>query len=517
MEVHSEDNNTPPEKSKKRRFKTPSQVEALEKFYSEHKYPSEEMKSEIAGSLRLTEKQVSGWFCHRRLKDKNSQHGEAPANGRQDRSSGIVQEHVSGHRQDSCSSTKQGNNRHFNPKELESRRFTGQDYSAADLAYEHGHDPNGNDSDTSSESSLPLQYRVHHQNGDPFDMATSRYLPQDENMPPINSMGIRPRIGPSGYLKVKVPVENAAITAVKRQLGRHYREGGPALGVEFEPLPPGAFESSNKDPVNEPCHLGDPDLRPSPDFSRICSQPNTSMRYQVYNSKMSSQDADLEGSSFKIMRRFDPCENSIGHQPKPKPILPNRTNPFPGWNSSIEMDEASAGEIPVYGSCKMRANPDLEGRRRVSVSRHHPHPYGYQVTGGQREEPWLCDTYDVTTEDAHREHFESKYSNITRKPRESLDMKDIELSRRMAKEDKLYGERRATMEYRNPARVMVHPTNEMRVANGCWDEFPQQQCAKEALMGERRPWTNTIKRTEVNNQPSSFSEDETAEASSSLD
>lgn len=33
-EVHSEDNKALPEKSKKRRFKTPSQVEALEKFYN---------------------------------------------------------------------------------------------------------------------------------------------------------------------------------------------------------------------------------------------------------------------------------------------------------------------------------------------------------------------------------------------------------------------------------------------------------------------------------------------------
>ncbi|GFZ20635.1 hypothetical protein Acr_28g0013400 [Actinidia rufa] len=217
--------------------------------------------------------------------------------------------------------------------------------------------------------------------------------------------------------------------------------------------------------ISEPCYLGDPELRPSPDFSRICSQPNTSMNYQVYNSKMSSQDADLEGNSFTIMRRFDHWESFLGHQPKPKPILPNHTNPFPGLNSSIEMNEASAGEISVYGSCKMRAKPDLEGRIRVSVSGHHLRPCGYQVTGGQRDEPWLCNTYDVTTKDAHRECFASKYSNLTRKTRESLDMEDRALSRRMAK-----------------------------AANGDWDGFPQQVCAKEALMGEGRPWTNTIKR-----------------------
>ncbi|KAG5561649.1 hypothetical protein RHGRI_004643 [Rhododendron griersonianum] len=63
-----------------------SQVEALEKFYIEYIYPSEELKSQIAESVGLSERQVSGWFCHRRLKDKK-QDGETAATGRQDRSS----------------------------------------------------------------------------------------------------------------------------------------------------------------------------------------------------------------------------------------------------------------------------------------------------------------------------------------------------------------------------------------------------------------------------------------------
>ncbi|KAG5561651.1 hypothetical protein RHGRI_004643 [Rhododendron griersonianum] len=62
------------------------QVEALEKFYIEYIYPSEELKSQIAESVGLSERQVSGWFCHRRLKDKK-QDGETAATGRQDRSS----------------------------------------------------------------------------------------------------------------------------------------------------------------------------------------------------------------------------------------------------------------------------------------------------------------------------------------------------------------------------------------------------------------------------------------------
>ncbi|KAF7113245.1 hypothetical protein RHSIM_RhsimUnG0145700 [Rhododendron simsii] len=77
-EVHSEDNKALPEKIKTRTFKTPSQVEALEKFYIE--------------SVGLLEKQVSRWFCPRRLKYKKHD-GETAATGRQDRSRGIGKRH----------------------------------------------------------------------------------------------------------------------------------------------------------------------------------------------------------------------------------------------------------------------------------------------------------------------------------------------------------------------------------------------------------------------------------------
>ncbi|KAL4305003.1 hypothetical protein AHAS_Ahas16G0034800 [Arachis hypogaea] len=63
---------------------------ALEKFYNEHKYPTEEMKQDLAEELGLTEKQISGWFCH-----------------------------ISG-RQDSCGSSKHGDYRYVDPKEVES-------------------------------------------------------------------------------------------------------------------------------------------------------------------------------------------------------------------------------------------------------------------------------------------------------------------------------------------------------------------------------------------------------------
>ncbi|KAK2997284.1 hypothetical protein RJ639_025851 [Escallonia herrerae] len=283
-EVQSDENRSLPEKKPKRMVKTPSQVEALENFYDEHKYPTESMKLELAESIGLTEKQVSGWFCHRRLKDKKLLNGEAYAHGRQDRSSGVIQDHGSGLKQDSCGSTKQGDYRHYDAREVESRRLAGEDLLAADLRYELGSHQTGNNSstdDTSSGSRSPLEDSRPPQNTDPFSMASSRYLPQIAQSVSIDMNSLKGRTGPAGYLKVKGMVENSAITSVKRQLGRHYREDGPPLCVEFELLPPGAFESRIKDPVDGSYYAGEPFS-----FQSDChpyKQPDPGSNYLRYN------------------------------------------------------------------------------------------------------------------------------------------------------------------------------------------------------------------------------------------
>lgn len=222
--------------------------------FTEHKYPTEEMKSELAVQLGLTEKQISGWFCHRRLKDKKLLRDETCINGRQDRSSGIIQDRGSGLGQDSCGSSKNADYKHLDPREVESQRLYGQDFPAAELNHDHrshySERVSGLDN-TSSESCSSLQDRIVSESDNPYDMETSRYLKHEEVSAAINPKGSR-NMGhkPSGYLKVKGEIENAAITAVKRQLGRHYMEDGPPLGVEFDPLPPGAFESPPRDTVH---------------------------------------------------------------------------------------------------------------------------------------------------------------------------------------------------------------------------------------------------------------------------
>ncbi|GAA0148659.1 hypothetical protein LIER_08041 [Lithospermum erythrorhizon] len=238
--MNSEDDKVLTDKNKKKTFKTPSQLEALEQFYDEHKYPSEFMKLQLAEKIGLTEKQVSSWFCHRRLKDKRLLNGEMYANGRQDRSSGVVQ--------DSCGSTKQGQNKTQDPIEVQSNRFNSQLLSAAGLMLEHGSNRAGNYSimDDTSSGSSSAPHNVYSKVGGVY-----REVSKSSAQNVVNYVNAgKSRSGPSGYLKVKGCLENPAVTAVKLQLGAHYRDDGPPLGIEFDPLPPGAFEPSNLQPEN---------------------------------------------------------------------------------------------------------------------------------------------------------------------------------------------------------------------------------------------------------------------------
>lgn len=61
------------EGSTKRR--TPQQLQTLENLYSEDRYPSHETMEDLAVSLKLTYKQVRGWFVERRRREKRETSG----------------------------------------------------------------------------------------------------------------------------------------------------------------------------------------------------------------------------------------------------------------------------------------------------------------------------------------------------------------------------------------------------------------------------------------------------------
>ncbi|KAJ6315366.1 hypothetical protein OIU78_018788 [Salix suchowensis] len=427
-EVHSEENIVSPERNLKRTVKTPAQVIALENFYDEHKYPKEEMKSELADQIGLTEKQISSWFCHRRLKDKRLK-DEGYTNRRQDRSSSILQDRGSGLRQDSCGSTKQGDYRNIDPREVESQRLYGQDFHIADLTYDRTSRYTGNVSgidNISSRSSSSLQDKLVSQREDPYDTETSKYLAQNGASMPLIPKGAE-SFGhkPSGYLKVKGEIENAAITAVKIQLGRHYKENGPPLGVEFQLLPPSAFASPSRDPVNGPIYVGDLGRMHSPDVSGVRKQP---------------------------------------------------WSQWGGGNSAMDMPDDLAGEMRV---CKNKRNyrtsskHDFEGKRPDSLATHHG-PSGRRVNN-EKTEAWLHGHDNDNPKIAQRNDYMSKPSHLIHGPGKSLVTEERAPFIMTEKDEKRYGERKRMKGSHDSVRVKRHPRDETIVAKRFRTDFSQQE------------------------------------------
>ncbi|XP_028805278.1 homeobox-DDT domain protein RLT1 isoform X2 [Neltuma alba] len=497
------------EKNKKRRLKTPAQVMALEKFYDEHKYPTEEMKSELAEELGLTEKQVSGWFCHRRLKDKRLLKDETCANGRQDRSSGVIQDRVSGLGQDSCGSTKHGDYKHLDLKEVESHGLYGNDFSAADMTYEgnrHCDEDDGGTDNTSSESSSSLQDQLFSQGQDPYNVEPSRYLTANRALPPlVPKAAINIGYKPSGYLKVKGEIENAAITAVKKQLGRNYREDGPLLSVEFDPVPPGALECQIADPVDESFRTVNPSLGSPPEIAGVKRQPAHNSRY---DSKYSSHDLHMEVGDLGSLHDTDLLDKKP-HRHKQGRTLQSYTNHLPRRNSSLEFYEDPTEEVPVYNTMGSKHG---EGMRSDSASNHSDH-FEEDLVVKQTDSLLRC--YDnVNPKKIQKgEHVKSKPSNSLKKSRISLGTEERGLTPRIAKEEKFSGDKKARKQYHDSERIRIL-SNETMIAKRVKDDLPQQHNLKHALVAEMQPQKNRRSATEM---LSSFSEDETAETGSSLD
>ncbi|XP_015870829.2 homeobox-DDT domain protein RLT1 [Ziziphus jujuba] len=514
-EAHSEDNKVSQDNNKKRRLKTPGQVMALEKFYNEHKYPTEEMKSALAEELGLTEKQISGWFCHRRLKDKKLLRDEKFTNGRQDRSSGIIQDRGSGLGQDSCGSTKNAEYRHVDPREVESRRLYGHDFPTAELSHDqrsHYTERVSGVDNTSSESSSSLQDRLFSQSDDPYDMETSRYLKHDGVIAGANpkvsrNMGYKP----SGYLKVKGEIENAAVTAVKRQLGRHYREDGPPLAVEFEPLPPGAFESPG-DPGHERYYVENSVLPDSPDISGVKRQPSPSTRYEVYNSKVSSKDSYVHEAP--MMHVFEGQEIKSGNQSRKKSTYLNRTSSLPGRNSTLNTYDESG----YNRNSRMSSKHGVEGMISDSALKHHGQ-YSGKISREQSV-PWLDEDNNTSPKILQRSEYSKLKPSVSKRyGHEMFDMKDRRQSKIMAKaqEDIYNEEAKATKEKCSPVKVKMKPTNEMMAGKKVMVDCSQQDYGTNSSIAPLPPRSHLVIGSTME-MPSSFSEDdETAETSSSVD
>lgn len=182
----------------KRQMKTPYQLETLEKVYAVETYPSEATRAELSEKLGLSDRQLQMWFCHRRLKDKKEVPAKKPRKGIALPPPGSPEDEL-----------------------------------------RVGHEPDYGSGSGSGSGSSPFM--------------ESRKLGPGSS----NSRGAMVDEGPIGrryYESPQTIMELRAIACVEAQLGEPLREDGPILGMEFDPLPPGAFGA----PIEQQKRLGHP-------------------------------------------------------------------------------------------------------------------------------------------------------------------------------------------------------------------------------------------------------------------
>lgn len=538
-EVHEEDKVH--ENSKKRTLKTPAQVDALEKLYTEHKYPTESLKAQLADEIGLSEKQVSGWFCHRRLKDKNMLKDEAYGMGRQDLSSGIVQDRGSALKQDSCGSTKPGEYKYFDPKEVESRRFSALGSPVEDVM-RRSRDPyvhagsniimdNASSASTSaSEGSMSPQKN-------PYGMESLRYS-QTNNYTLANTTYMKPKGDMMGskYLNSQNEIERAAILAVKRQLGRQYREDGPQLGVKFDSLPPSGFDALVDIPINGPDFVGDSIVPKSVGVLKVHKEPTLDVRYSQSKHEMRPRNSYPEGNLKQIRLERDLRNDGSSYHSLGKSSLTNGRSYDPlqySLRENISDDRIGVSSIPNKTK-KHVARPVhmVEGKKSNSVDNHYKHPYDKIAIASGSSYPRLH------IQDVSSSRMLQNGDYVKGRPAlrthygDCLDPEQTEQSRMTElDEENLYRERRKSKENVNSGRVKMQLSKKVkRKMTKQGDHYlPLDHHAPKTL--EYLPFdrvSNTLSprvflpsknhiQGYSGDVPTSFSDEETAAACSSVD
>ncbi|KAL6615773.1 hypothetical protein ACP70R_038043 [Stipagrostis hirtigluma subsp. patula] len=189
------------EKPVKRMMKTPYQLEVLEKTYAAEQYPSEALRTELSVKIGLSDRQLQMWFCHRRLKDRK------PPSKRQ-------------RRDEEASAAPMIPPPPVLP--LPAVPLASSEHMVGTaMPYDEPLHPAHSRRGAGRSSAVPRISMP--------DMGRRYYEPPPVMLPP-----------PVASVQL-TQSELRVINSVESQLGEPLREDGPVLGIEFDPLPPGAF------------------------------------------------------------------------------------------------------------------------------------------------------------------------------------------------------------------------------------------------------------------------------------
>ncbi|KAL0795691.1 hypothetical protein Bca101_067068 [Brassica carinata] len=333
----------------KRQMKTPFQLQTLEQVYSEETYPSEATRAELSEKLDLSDRQLQMWFCHRRLKDKKDGQVKKPP-----KPSSVQPASV--------------------PPALSSVN----EFPPA------GSVPEPDDSGSGSGSGSGCSPYSEQPRRD-FASGSSNSRAEYETMGKV--AGYEPQPQPRSSVMVR-----RAVACIEAQLGEPLRDDGPTLGMEFDPLPPGAFGT----PIAMQTHQVHPyeskmyephDVRPR----RSQAATNSFHEQQSLNdpssftpdmygrySESHARGVDYEMSrprSSSFMQGNGPLPKSYGNssrncstsqQDMPSPILPSAR----GDSFLLERDSSGLrAEDPYLLSDGVRMSNDVHRKGKINDGR----------------------------------------------------------------------------------------------------------------------------------------------------
>lgn len=155
----------------------------------------------------------------------------------------------------------------------------------------------------------------------------------------------------------------------------------------------------------------------------------TLQRFEVYGSKMSSQDSYMEGPNCDLKNSSDSREKKSHHQLKRKVTSYNYSSSIPGGKSALDKYGDLAAETSSHSSkrnYKLSSMHGVEGTRPDTVSNHH-HPDGTKAISEQAD-PWLHDYDNSSPNIVQKKDYKSKPSNLIPGFSKSLDTQERVLS-----------------------------------------------------------------------------------------
>ncbi|KAF3583376.1 hypothetical protein F2Q69_00028214 [Brassica cretica] len=375
-----------PSSKPKRQMKTPFQLQTLEQVYAEETYPSEATRAELSEKLDLSDRQLQMWFCHRRLKDKkDGQVKKTPKPSPVQPASAVPALSLPAAELDSGSDSGSGS----------------------------GSDPRREFASGSSNS--PAEYET---------MGSAGYEP------PRSSVMVR-----------------RAVACIEAQLGEPLRDDGPILGMEFDPLPPGAFgtpigmkllryhwslvaliSQAATSSFHDQQSLNDPSSFTPDMYGRYSESHARGVDYEISRPRSSSF---MQGNGPLPKSYGNSSRNcSTSQQDMPSPILPSAR----GDSFLLERDSSGLrAEDPYLLSDGVRMSNDVHRKGKINDGR--------LGRGSGQKDLEKLELQRKRNEERMRKEME-RYERERRKEEERL------MRERIKEEERLQREQRREMERR---------------------------------------------------------------------